>query len=90
MHVCNIWSVSFRSENNICNICFINFGSKTAYMWYMILGLDLKLFWDHKPLFYTIKSNLKIIFRIWKIRLCMRVWVEQIKSNDQTIIKIID
>ena len=28
----------------------------------MILGLDLKLFQDHKPLMHAMKYNLKIIF----------------------------
>ena len=34
----------------------------------MTLGLDLKLFQDHKPLMHAIKYNLKIIFE-YKIML---------------------
>ena len=64
MHVWDMCHVSFRSKNYICDIYFINFRSKTAYMRYMTLGLDLKIFWDHKLLIDAMKNNLKIIFKI--------------------------
>ena len=43
---------------------FVNFRSKTSYIRYMTLGLDLKIFQDHKPLMYAMKHNLKNIFKI--------------------------
>ena len=51
-------------KNYTCDIYFIDFGSKTLYMRYMILGLDLKMFRDHKSLIHALKLNLKIIFKI--------------------------
>ena len=56
--------ISFRSKNYICDIYFTNFRSKTTYIRYMTLGLDLKIFRDHKLLIHALKPNLKINFRI--------------------------
>ena len=58
IYIYDICIFSFRSEI-WCMWYIFSFRSETTYIWYMILGLDLKLFQDHKSLMHTIKYNLK-------------------------------
>ena len=58
-------------------------------MWYMILGLNLKLFWYHKPLIHVLKNNLKLSLES-KFEVMYEGMGWTIRSSDWTTIGIVD